>query len=62
LIVDYTITQEGKVICLWHRLQILISRAQLKWLKAESYTRGKSIAEIIRELIDGAMSQRRKEP
>ncbi len=36
----------------WHRLQILISHKQYDWLKAESDTRGKSIGEIIRNLVD----------
>jgi hypothetical protein len=42
----------------WHRLQVLISKEQLAWLKAESYTRDKSIGEIIRELVAQAMTKR----
>ncbi len=41
----------------WHRLQILVTPEQLRWLKAESYTRDKSIGEIIRELVAQAMTQ-----
>lgn len=39
----------------WHRLQVLIKPEQLRWLKAEGYTRGKSIGEIARELITERM-------
>lgn len=41
-----------------HRLQITVTKAQHRWLKAESYTRGKSIAEIIRQLIAAAIEER----
>lgn len=49
-----------EVIPLWHRLQVIITKAQLKWLKAESYTKGKSISEILRNLIDAAISAQKK--
>ncbi|AEG14989.1 hypothetical protein Desku_1406 [Desulfofundulus kuznetsovii DSM 6115] len=42
----------------WHRLQILVTKEQLRWLKAESYTRSKSIGEIIRELLAEAIKDR----
>lgn len=46
---------------MWHRLQLLVRRKdQYPWLQAESQTRGKSIGEIIRDLIDAAMSHRNK--
>lgn len=44
-----------------HRLQIMVTKNQYKWLKAESYTRGKSIAEVIRELIAEKQNQNKKE-
>ncbi|MDQ7789576.1 MAG: hypothetical protein RDU41_05915 [Clostridia bacterium] len=37
---------------MWHRLQLLVTKAQAAWLRAESATRGKSIGQIIRDLID----------
>ncbi len=40
-----------------HRLQILITKEQYRWLKANSYTKAKSIGEIIRELIEKAMKE-----
>lgn len=44
---------------MWHRLQLLIRRKdQYPWLQAESKTRGRSIGEIVRDLIDAAMSHR----
>lgn len=46
---------------MWHRLQVLVTKTQLKWLKAEAYTRDKSIGEIIRGLIDYAMSRQSKD-
>lgn len=43
---------------MWHRLQVLVTKTQLAWLKAESYTRGKSIGEIIRDLVDDTIKSR----
>lgn len=44
-----------------HRLQIMVTKEQYRWLRAESYTRGKSIAEVIRELIAEKQNQNKKE-
>lgn len=44
----------------WHRLQIMVTKEQYCWLRAESYTRGKSIAEIIRDLVTEARSEKLK--
>jgi hypothetical protein len=47
---------------LWHKLHVLVSKIQYAWLKAESFTQGISIGEIIRRLIDEAREKRsRKE-
>jgi hypothetical protein len=43
---------------MWHRLQVLVTKTQLAWIKAESYTRGKSIGEIIRDLVDDTIKSR----
>ncbi len=45
----------------WHRLQVLLTPGQYKWLKAESYTRGESIGAIIRELIVQAAADQKVE-
>ena len=45
---------------MWHRLHALISKTQMAWLRAEAYTRGKSLGEIIRGLIDDAMLRQKK--
>lgn len=45
---------------MWHRLQVLVTKAQLAWLKAESYTSGKSIGVIVRELVEAAMLRQNK--
>jgi hypothetical protein len=29
----------------------------MSWLRAEAYTRGKSIGEVVRDLVDGALRQ-----
>ncbi len=43
---------------MWHRLQLLVRRKdQYPWLQAESKTRGRSIGEIVRDLIEAAMSR-----
>jgi hypothetical protein len=42
---------------MWHRLQILISKEQLKWLKEQAFKRDKSIGEIVRGLISRAMGK-----
>lgn len=44
---------------MWHRLQLLVTPEQRAWLRAKAYTEGRSIGEIIRELIDEARSGRR---
>lgn len=46
-----------EVAGMWHRLQILISKEQLKWLKEQAFKREKSIGKIVRELIDRAMKK-----
>ena len=46
---------------MWQRLDVLVTTAQKAWLKAEAYTRGKSLGEIIRGLIDDAMSRQTKD-
>lgn len=52
----YTYTRRRS--SLWHRLQLLIRKKdQYPWLLAESKTRGKSIGEVIRELIDSAAKE-----
>lgn len=45
---------------MWHRLQILITRAQHKWLKAKSATTGQSIGEVVRDLIGREMDSKKK--
>ncbi len=42
---------------MWHRLQILISKEHEKWLKQRSFESGKSIGQIVRELIEKAMKK-----
>jgi hypothetical protein len=42
---------------MWHRLQILISKEHEKWLKRKSFESGKSIGEIIRDMVDKAMKK-----
>lgn len=37
---------------MWERLHVQITKAQMLWLRAEAYTRGKSIGEVIREIIE----------
>jgi len=39
----------------WHRLQILVTKEQLAWLKRKSYTEARSIGQIIRKLLAEAM-------
>ncbi|MEW5952618.1 MAG: hypothetical protein AB1815_02510 [Bacillota bacterium] len=45
---------------MWQRLHVLVSAAQMAWLRAEAYTKGKSLGGIIRGIIDEAMSQQKK--
>lgn len=45
---------------MWHRLQILVTKSQQIWLAAESKTKGISIGEVIRRLIDREMASRRQ--
>ena len=40
---------------MWRRLQVLVSKEHLAWLKRKSFDTGKSIGAIVRELIDKAM-------
>ncbi|MDD4334789.1 MAG: hypothetical protein PHY77_04195 [Desulfotomaculaceae bacterium] len=42
---------------MWERLHVQVTMEQMKWLRAEAFTRGKSIGEIIRNLIGAAMSR-----
>lgn len=39
----------------WHRLQILITPEQFRWLKRKSFTEARSIGEIIRQLVAETM-------
>lgn len=45
---------------MWERLHALVTKAQMRWLKAEGYTRGKSLAEVVRNLVDGEILRRSK--
>ena len=45
---------------MWERLHVQITKAQMKWLRAEALTRGKSIGEVVRRLIDAAMSRQKQ--
>ncbi len=45
---------------MWERLHVQVTMEQMKWLRAEAFTGGKSIGEIIRNLIGAAMSRRNK--
>jgi len=45
---------------MWHRLQVLITKEQHKWLKKESLRREKSIGEIIRSIIAKAMGEKKE--
>ncbi len=40
---------------MWHRLQVLVRKDHVAWLKRKSFETGKSIGAIVRELIDKAM-------
>jgi hypothetical protein len=46
---------------MWERLHVLITRTQMSWLRAESYTRGKSIGEVVRDLVSSAMSRQSRD-
>jgi hypothetical protein len=46
---------------MWHRLQVLVTKTQLAWLKAESYTGGRSVGEIVRDLIERELLRRQKD-
>lgn len=39
---------------MWHRLQILVDSEQIRWLKRKAFDTGKSIGQIIRELVEAA--------
>ncbi|MBW2672562.1 MAG: hypothetical protein JRD89_03985 [Deltaproteobacteria bacterium] len=43
---------------MWHKLHVLVNKVQYTWLRAESFTRGISIGEVIRRLIDEAREKR----
>ena len=40
----------------WERLHVQVTKPQKAWLERESYTKGESLGEIIRQLIDRAMA------
>jgi hypothetical protein len=46
---------------MWHRLQVLISKEQLQWLRLQAFRTGSSIGKIVRDLINKAMENSKDE-
>jgi hypothetical protein len=44
-----------------HRLQVSLTQAQYDFLKSEAFVSGKSMAAILRDLLDGTIRERREE-